>query len=303
MQNRIVVPLDGSAFGKRALPFALALARRSDASVEIVHVHERPGVVSAAPVFDTRVDDWRANMRNDLTRLAAQLRTEAGVETSARFLDGDIVPMLHQRLAQGGATLVVMMTHGRGGPSHHWLGSVAEGLIRVAPIPVLLLRAGSEWPGKLHEPLFRRVLVPLDESDIAAGVLPYALWLAQPRETALALVSVADPALAPAGRLMAEQRLTELADSVRANGFEVTTTVVSAEHPARAILAFTEEHEIDLIALATHAHGTLTRLLLGSTAEEVIRGARVPVLVYRPRGPASRPPVDRREAHPASTNS
>lgn len=301
MQNRVVVPLDGSAFGKRALPFALALARRSDAAVEIVHVHEPPPAVFGTPAVELRMGaDQRTRMRDDLTRLAAQLRVETGVDTSARFLDGDVVPGLQRQLSQGGASLVVMMTHGRGGRSDYWLGSVAEGLIRVSPVPVLLLRAGSEWPGKLQEPLFRRVLVPLDDSSIASEVLPYALWLAQPGETALALVTVADPALAPTGRLMAEQRLAEMADDIRANGFEVKTTVVSSQHAAQAILAFAEERAIDLIALTTHGRGTLGRLLLGSTADKVVRGAHVPVLVYPPRGTASPPPADRHEAHAAS---
>ena len=302
MQNRIVVPLDGSAFGKRALPFALALARRNDDAVEIVHVHERPPAVSGAPALDTRMDaEWRASMRDDLTHLAAQLTSEAGVETSARFLDGDTVPALEEQLTKGGARLVVMMTHGRGGLSHYWLGSVAEGLIRVSPVPVLLLRVGSEWPGKLQEPPFRRVLVPLDDSAIAADVLPHALALAQREETSFALVSVTDPALATSGQLAAEQRLTALADEVRARGFEVRTTVVNGEQPAQAILEFAEANAIDLIALTTHAHGALYRLFFGATADKVIRGARVPLLVYRPRGTASLPPAARPEAQWSST--
>jgi nucleotide-binding universal stress UspA family protein len=42
MYRTILVPLDGSAFGEHALPFALTIARRSDASIELVHVHAKP---------------------------------------------------------------------------------------------------------------------------------------------------------------------------------------------------------------------------------------------------------------------
>ena len=282
MQNRIVVPLDGSAFGKRALPFVLALARRSDATVEIAHVHERPPEISEAPALETRLfSEQRTAMRDDLMQLARQLRAETGISASAQFLDGDVVPALRQHLSRTPACLVVMMTHGRGGQSSHRLGSVAEGLVRVSPVPILLLRVGSEWPGNLQEPLFRRVLVPLDGSANALEVLPYAMWIAQPGQTAIELLSVADPALPATSRLTIAHRLDELATEIRVNGVDVTTTVIAKQHPAQAILAFAEERGIDLIALVTHGRGALGRLLPGTTAEEVIRAAQVPMLVYR----------------------
>ena len=301
MQPPIVVPLDGSAFGKRALPLALAMARRRGAGVELVHVHERPPTALGAPAFDPRFDsEQRALMRRELTALATNLQTETGVDATAHFLDGEVVGTLRQYIAVRSPSLVVMMTHGRGGRSHFWLGSVADGVIRGSTVPVLLLRAGAEWPGGLHEPLFRRMLVPLDDSDAAAEIIPHAMSLATPGATTLALLSVVDPGLAlrpasvdlrPAApveplvdsvRRVTADRLARLAGPLREAGLDVTTDVVVDPHPAQRVLAYAGEHEMDLIALATHARGALGRLLLGSVADKVIRGAVVPTLVSRP---------------------
>ena len=302
MYTRIVVPLDGSAFGKRALPLALALARRGHVAVEFVHVHEPASATPNAPAVDPRFDrEQRTLMRTELTTLARALTTETGVDVAARFLDGEVVPSLRQHLAGADAALVVMMTHGRGGLSRFWLGSVADGVIRASPAPVLLLRAGAEWPGELREPLFRRVLIPLDGSALARQVIPHALSLATAGETTLALVSVVDPGLALRAtavdfrldaataeplvecvRRVTEEDLARLAGELRESGAEVTTAVLVDRHPARRILAYAEEREVDLIALSTHGHGSLGRLLLGATADKIVRGAATAVLVYRP---------------------
>ena len=305
MQTRITVPLDGSTLGRRAIPVALALARRSDATVELVHVHARAPVAAGAPAFDTRLDDEeRARMRTELNDLASQLAGETGLEVVARFLDGEVISSLRRYLMTSDASLIVMMTHGRGGPRRFWLGSVAEKLVRDAPVPVLLPRAGAEWSGELREPLFSRVLVPLDDSDVSEEILTHVLSLATPRETTLVLLSVVHPGLAlrasavdlrpgsstdetllESVRRTTVERLTRLAAELRANCVGVESVVLVDAHPAQCIVRYAEAHHIDLIALATHGRGILGSVLLGATADKVIRTAQTSLLVYRP--PAS----------------
>ena len=312
MQTRIVVPLDGSAFGKRAIPFALALARRSDATVELVHVHEPPSTAAGAPAFDTRFDrEERDRMRGELTTLATELAPQTGARVVARFLDGEVVPTLQRHLAESDARLAVMLTHGRGGLSRFWLGSVAEGVVRASPVPVLLLRAAAEWPGELREPFFRRVLLPVfdhaadgaadaaADADAAAAITSQVQLLMTPGETTLVLLAVIDPRVAripatagdpgtPASERGVERApgdgdgdLAVLTDSLGAQGVEVALDELVARHPAPAILAYAEAHEIDLIVIATQAQDALGRSSHGAVLDKVVRGATVPVLVCR----------------------
>lgn len=300
MYTSIVVPLDGSAFGKRALPLALALARRSDAAVHLVHVHEPILEAWNQPPEVTQVyDQLRQQMRTDVTALAAQLTREASLEVDAEFLDGPIVPTLQRFLAARPADLVVMMTHGRGGLRRAWLGSVADGLVRQSPVPVLLVRPGAEWPGKLSEPLFRRVLVPLDGSTEAEELLNHAVHLGAPDATVYTLLTILGPTPSllypgpvpalPAGASLPESQrkaalayLTRVADELRDAGVAVETRVIVHEQTAQGILEQMDALQADAIALSTHGRGGAARLLLGSVADKVLRGTSVPVLVYRP---------------------
>jgi nucleotide-binding universal stress UspA family protein len=72
-----------------------------------------------------------------------------------------------------------------------------------------------------------------------------------------------------------------MAEGLREKGADVETRVETSGQPANAILRIAEEEEADLIAMSTHGRGGVARLLLGSVADKVVRGAKVPVLLYR----------------------
>jgi nucleotide-binding universal stress UspA family protein len=80
----------------------------------------------------------------------------------------------------------------------------------------------------------------------------------------------------------AQTYLDGVAERLRAQSLRVQTRVVLHAQPAAAILDDVRNHAVDLIALATHARGGLSRLLLGSVADKVLRGTVTPVLVRRP---------------------
>ena len=82
----------------------------------------------------------------------------------------------------------------------------------------------------------------------------------------------------------AKQYLERVAERLRAEDVVVSTRVIIADHPASAILNDAREHGADLIMMATHGRGGLARLLIGSVADKVLRGADSPVLLFQPRG-------------------
>ncbi len=296
MYTSIVVPLDGSAFSKRALPLALALARRSDAAVHLLHVQEPLLHPGGAQMYDTRLrNELQNEVQLDLTGIAKTQGRETSLRISAEFLEGAVVSTLQKYLADGRHDLVVMMTHGRGGLSRAWLGSVADGLVRHTPVPLLLVRPGAEWPSELAEPLLRHVLVPIDGSAMSEEVLEKALSLATPGVTAYTLLTVVMPlsllgypyphseALTDRANVDAAQAyLDSKAKPLRESGARVETRVVMHERPAQVILDTADEEHVDSIAMSTHGRGAAGRLVHGSVADKVVRGATVTVLVYRP---------------------
>ena len=195
-----------------------------------------------------------------------------------------------ERARTGKADLIVMTTHGRGPLSRFGLGSVADELIRRAPMPVLLVRPSEKAPGIIPEPVLDNILIPLDGSALAEQVLEPALELARLMEARCSLLRVVESRSSPGDgtpggppeKAQAEAYLEHVAGRLREQGLQVRTRVVVARHAAEAILEEAEAQASNLIALATHGRGGLKRLLLGSVADKLVRGATSPVLVYRP---------------------
>ena len=190
--HSIVVPLDGSAFAERALPVAAGIAARRQVPLRLVRVH----VPAASEVHCAEglviIDDQRdldARIREGayLVDQVHALDTPVPVETM--LLDGHVSSALARDAKASGAALVVMTTHGRSGLNRLWLGSVADGLVRQGPAPVLLVRPTSDRPLPRR---FERVLVPLDDSPPARSILDDVPLVAEPGAE-LVLLTVIEP--------------------------------------------------------------------------------------------------------------
>ena len=139
-----------------------------------------------------------------------------------------------------------------------------------------------------------RILVPLDFSSASMVALDYAVWMAKQFHAAIHLVHVYPPdeASAPgAGHLLFEsaeaiERLNEELTGIHSKHvptFRPENCHICGGRPYREIVRVAREIDADLIVLSTRGHSGLKHLLLGSTAERVVRSAACPVLVARKR--------------------
>jgi nucleotide-binding universal stress UspA family protein len=141
---RILVPIDYSPSSRRSAEYALSLAAKVGATVDIVHVWDKPTYVSDAVMVRRPGEEQRSlselireNAESDMKEFIAGLAVPPGVALDHRLCSGEPVSTLIAELKKGGHQLVVLGTHGRTGLSHVLLGSVAERLIRHSPVPVL----------------------------------------------------------------------------------------------------------------------------------------------------------------------
>jgi nucleotide-binding universal stress UspA family protein len=156
--SRIIVPLDRSKLAKEALPVAKAMALHLDASIHLVHVIDTFSsymAINGMPVSQSMIDEWYAETSTELEAAAAEMRA-AGVATTAAIYQGSTVANICE-IAQPG-DLIVMTSHGRSGFSRWFLGSIAEKLVRLAPVPVCLVPARHEAPDR-SEAIAREMVV------------------------------------------------------------------------------------------------------------------------------------------------
>jgi nucleotide-binding universal stress UspA family protein len=290
MLKTILLPLDGSPTAERALPYAATLARRSGGSVvlvEAVEAHPFLGVdLSDAQI--AVVERAESNLRHAASRLDAE-----GVPAEPHTYYDDPVTAILDASNRHCADLIVMSTHGRSGIGRMLYGSVTDQVLRRANVPVLVVPSIVEHPWSADRPL--SVLIPLDGSELAEEALDATDLLTGTGETQITLLRAVEPPTYPiygdgyayvpfdeedevaTARKYVEAQVVRL----RERGWNVRGDVIVGQS-AGAIAAIAREQQADLIAMATHGHGGLSRLLLGSVATSILRQTTVPLLLTRP---------------------
>ncbi len=310
MYRSLLVPLDGLPFGEHALPLALSLARRSGATLHLVHALMPPAVAMPDMPLpaDPSIEEYlRRQQQQYLDGLARRLQERGAPKVITTLLDGDVPAVISEHASEIHADLVVLTAHGRSPFGRLWLGSVADYLVRHLPMPLAIVRPHEQSVNDDAEPPLRHLLVALDgtpaaeealEATVALGSLTGADYtLLRAVKPVLPSPFYLDPPTLAAGvqellnrvqdlheqlRREAEEYLQAVAARLRGRGLQVRTKVVIEDQPAVAILHEAVPPGTDLVVLTTHGHGGLHRLLLGSVADKVIRGATVPLLVFRP---------------------
>lgn len=138
--TKVLVGTDFSDGASRALERAVDVARRYGATLHLVHVWELPHVATSLvidPGFEWHTPVEQA-ARAQLDALVERLRASR-VEVSSTLLGGVAWEQIVEAIAPAGADLVVVGTHGRSGIRRALLGSVAERVVRLSPVPVLTI--------------------------------------------------------------------------------------------------------------------------------------------------------------------
>jgi nucleotide-binding universal stress UspA family protein len=279
MYQTILVPLDGSPLGERALPYAVVLGERSGARLLLVEVAIASVVTRNDPLTgEPRAIDLVAEY---LAAVAARVAGRVTAETlETRGEPGNEIVRIAERRR---ADLIAMSTHGRSGFGRWLYGSVAEHVLLHARVPVLLVPATAEhpWPDP-DGGRAARILVALDGSAAALGAVTAAGDVAQALGATVHLLRVLAGGDASAADLEAARAyLEDTAGSLRHRGHQAEVAVAQGP-PAATIAAFARDQHADVIALATRGRGALGRPVLGSVASEMVRRAQVPLLLVRP---------------------
>lgn len=138
--------------------------------------------------------------------------------------------------------------------------------------------------------MFKKILVPLDGSEVAESILPFVENSATAHKAKIVLLRVALAHTLPGQDEMkaeveavreAEQYIKRVEENLRKKGFDVESHVRYGKG-AEEIVDFCHEPDVDAVAMSTHGRTGVGRWLLGSVAEKVIRHCPVPVVLFRP---------------------
>ncbi len=144
MFRSILVPVDYSEHSKQSLEFAARLSLEAGGVLHAIHVWDRPTYASDALLVHRPGEEKvslnelvQKNAEQDMHGFLASLALTVGVTLTHELCSGDPAAVLVAKLKEGTHDLAVVGTHGRTGLVHLLLGSVAEKLVRLSPVPVL----------------------------------------------------------------------------------------------------------------------------------------------------------------------
>lgn len=298
MYDRILVPLDGSEASKAALVFVEQLTSKSIRLLQVEQHESMP----ISPLMMGIYVDWEdpnpEQPRDELESMADRLRNQ-GWTVEVEIRSGDAAEEIIASAED--ADLVVMTTHGRGAAGRLIFGSTADRVARHGTTPTLLLRVGAD---PIESVALRRVVVPLDGSELAEQALPEAEKLARILKMPIHLARAvgADEVMATVRAELAATKpeLSQEADvyeRARQKPEREAAEYLATHATALQEAGLTAEIEIlkgtpafallwmirsdDVIVMTTHGLGGYQRWMIGSVAEKLVREAAAPVLLVR----------------------
>jgi len=292
MYERILVPLDGSNAGEIVLPYAAEIAAKIGIELILVSVSE--------PTADTRDNLYRFYLERIAEQVEQQLedwgakgKTKVRIEVLVGSPASEILRYADER----NVSLIAMASRGRTGQGPWLLGNIASKVLRATGKPVLLIRTPVDTATLKQRSLVKRILVPLDGSEVGEAALPYAVGLAKELGAELVLYQVlkhivlvaAEGATMSSAMYEEEEKhrrastmayLEGVGKGVREKGLS-TSSALGSGAPADQIIDYAEANAIDLIAMSTHGRSGITRWVFGSVTDKVLHAGNTAVLTVR----------------------
>jgi nucleotide-binding universal stress UspA family protein len=281
--KNVLVPMDFSPASRLALNWGVSLARSLRAKLTLMHVVEFPSVLRHP--FGQESSEIEKKHHDQTMRMLSCLvapEDQDDLDLQIVIKSGDIKKEIAEVIDEQRADVVVMGTHGRGLFGRWLIGSITEGLLRKVTIPVLTVCRARSALG------VKRILFATDLSESTKQGFDFALDLARTMESDLVLAHVVNTAvsyadvevLSDAGDMIenAEKELQQFATQARNADVNIQTFVLEG-NVAEEILNTADRYCADLILITVQSKPFVERALLGTTAERVIREAKVPVFL------------------------
>jgi nucleotide-binding universal stress UspA family protein len=297
MIQTLLIPLDGSEHSDAVLEdvrqLLIELGGVQVTLLRVVEPYPWPGHREERPSDGhDHVTLRREAAERHLERTAETLREAGAAEVTCKVVLGDPALEILRAAQARSPDLIAMATHGRTGPSRWLRGSVAERILRAITTPLLLVNP-RKGKGQVQGTRFRRILLPLDGSEVAASALPLAETFAHTYGAEILLARITPPPVVASAEVPypmvvpsihtpeeSAKALAPLRERLTADGLRARV-VTRQGHPASELLAVVEEEEVDLVVMTSHGTSGVDRWLFGSVAETVVRACPVPLLILR----------------------
>jgi len=267
MENRILVPLDGTESVREILLYVKSITPRDATQIVLLNVIPQAGGEASGK---THVDEIQNALVQDNWTVRHETRMGNPVDEIVKF--AILMP----------ATMLLMSTHGRSGLERVREGSVTEQVLRQSPCPVFILHTTRMEPADQRtEELFKRILVPLDGTRASAAILECVERFAKAHDSEVIMFhDEMDSNLPEEDRAAIKALLQDQSVALANTGLKVSLDLSTYRRPIVEILNKIDTLNVSLVSMATHGESGVRRALDESVTAEVIRHSNCPLLVW-----------------------
>jgi nucleotide-binding universal stress UspA family protein len=279
MFEKILVPMDTSPFAEQVLPSVVELARSFNSNLHFISICE--DYKSQEGTCQKYLEEKVTLIKNALPGHPGDIRSETIIGSPGQ--------KILSYAMQEKVSLIIMSSHGLSGVTLWPLGSTVDRVLRQTGQPILIVKVKPPQEALPPRSLFKRILVPLDGSELGARVVPYILEIASRFGSEVILIHViqTDRKLHNLGILdsvpIREDEMASMKTrsedylSHEKSRFDGTTasvsSVVKTGNVAEEIIKYADANSCSLIALSSHGHSGFESWIIGSVTTKILHAA------------------------------
>lgn len=260
--KKILVPCDFSVAAVEAFKLAIAIARKSNGTVNLLHIIELPVLYDSAAVMafeQSYMDDRKKEVVAEFDKLRKKWTKDVPVKVKVHVEYGAIVPVIRRMIKETTADLVVLGTTGAKGIKEFTVGSNTEKIVRSSTVPVISL--------KKEVKSVKNIVLPTPPDFSLEQLMQEVKALQSFFGATLHVLFVNTPAQFRTDSQI-KQVMKDFANRFMLKNF--TVNVFNDINEEEGIRNFSAQVKADMIAMRTHGRRGIAHLAAGSVAEDVV---------------------------------
>lgn len=271
MKKIIIVGIDFSKGSMHALKYAILLANKAKANVMLVHVMKPQREES---IFSDDRNELRKEAKKRMEEIIEKHKFEMrGGKLMFKIRSGKVEKEIVNQAKYHDAYLLVVGTHGISGFEPFWVGSNAYRIVTTAPCPVVTIRYAEGARRNLQ-----RIILPIDSTKESRQKVPFVAGLAKSFNAEVMILGLVT---SNAMKTLVNSYCKQVEKYLDGENVINSIHIREADNITDAALQFTKEINGDLVAIMTEQETTLSNLLLGSYAQQMINHSEIPVITLR----------------------
>jgi nucleotide-binding universal stress UspA family protein len=275
----ILIPTDFSALSESALKMGIAIAKRQNSDITLLHVIDRYSYLQPTEVFLPEVQltpDFENSLKEKLKEMAGKIQKETGVIITDKVMYGLPADSICQFAFENNTSLIVMGTHGTSGLREFFIGSEAFRVVKNATCPVLTI------PGNWQKTNFEKVLFPIRLIEGATDKYFFARPIIERNNSELILLGLTEKKKpGDIGELLA--LIDKLKMQLHNDKVSFQLALCPCENFSAKVFEMVKEYDTDLIIITANIEYDFKSYFIGPFEQKVVNHSSIPVLSVKSR--------------------